>query len=789
MNQTPFGHIRMENDVPIYQTLKDHCQKTSVYAENALQKVNLGKTGKLAGLAHDIGKASPLFQTYLYDAVVSGKKVKKGSVNHTSAGCCFFLKRYHDDDYIDANAIAAEIVAYACGAHHGLFDCMDTKSGFSQRCAMDKPEFKTEITEYLQQQEAEITALFIQAKNEISGVIDKILEICEGRTDDEADFYFGLLTRLILSAVMEGDRRDTAEFMSCRKYANDYCEESRAKMWQDAVLFMENKLNRLGSNTDINLARKRISDISALYADKTAGIVRLNVPTGAGKTLTSLRYALRYAKNHNKSRIIFTSSLLSVLDQNAQVIRDYLPNQKMILEHHSNVVHPKQTNEKEEWEMMVEAWRSPVIITTLVQLLNTLFLGKTSNIRRFHALSNAVLVIDEVQSVPNNLLTLFNLAVNFLSEICNTTVVLCSATQPCLEKADHPLLYTPEDIVPFDNNLWKPFQRTLIQNIGNRQIEEIPQMAFRILQEKTSLLVVCNLKKEAKQLYEMCKVWNGSVFHLSAGMCMQHRRNTLEQLQAALTRKEKVLCISTQVIEAGVDISFECVIRFLAGMDSIVQSAGRCNRNGESSLPASVFVVECDNEQLGRLQTIRDGKTASASLLEAYSRSPGAFDNSLTSDASIRYYFKKLYGQMNKGFQDDYISEIDKTLFNLLSSNLSGNPQEEKYAMHQAFKTAGEYFSVFNTDTTDVIVGYGDGKILRNRLIAQSESYTPDFELIHNLIEQAKPYAVSLYRYQVEQLEQKNAIVSLFDGRVSILSDGFYDDSIGFTMDKQFWEV
>lgn len=208
----------------------------------------------------------------------------------------------------------------------------------------------------------------------------------------------------------------------------------------------------------------------------------------------------RILQSHEKVQNSFTSSLLSVLDQNAKVIRDFLPNPDMILEHHSNVVQPEQENEREEWEMMTEAWRSPVIVTTLVQLLNTMFLGKTSNIRRFHSLCNSVLVIDEVQTVPNNLLTLFNLTLNFLSEICGTTIVLCSATQPCLEKADHPLIAEIEDMVPYDEELWGAFHRTTLRRSKERRLEDIPELAAQILRDKNSVLIVCNMKKEAKTL-------------------------------------------------------------------------------------------------------------------------------------------------------------------------------------------------------------------------------------------------------------------------------------------------
>lgn len=793
MKREFYAHIRMDGDIPIYQTLQEHSEKTAKYAADALRPVGLSATAKLAGKIHDTGKARDVFQNYLYDAIVEGKPVKRGSINHSSAGCRFFLEQYHEGKELDMSAVTAELLAYACGAHHGLFDCLNEKSGFQHRIIDDTIEYDAVKKGFMEPFTAEYAALFAESVNEVSSIVDKVIKMCENRPEGEAEFYIGMLERLLLSAVMEGDRRDTAEFMNNRQYPSFHSDNERVDMWRKTKEYMEQKLALMDCDGSINQARRRISEQCAAFAEKHGGIIRLNVPTGAGKTLASLRYALRHAERYNKTRIIFTSSLLSVLDQNAKVIRSFLPEQDLVLEHHSNVLQSDLESEREEWQMMTEAWRAPIILTTLVQLLNTMFLGKTSSIRRFHALCNAVLIIDEAQTITNELLTLFNLTLNFLSEICGTTIVLCSATQPCLEKAEHPLLYTPREMVPYDEATWAAFRRTRLCVLKPQKLEDIPGFAEQILHNKQSLLIVCNMKQEAKELFRLCTHLNASVFHLSAGMCMQHRCDTLNSMQSALARKEKVLCISTQVIEAGVDISFECVVRFLAGMDSIVQAAGRCNRHGESLTPADVYIVECIGEKLGKLKTIKDGQSATISLLETFAKEPERIDGSLISDKAINHYFKKLYAQMDKEFQDGPISELRTSLYNLLSTNIEGtqthNPAAEKYVMHQCFKTAGEHFAVFDTDTVAVVVGYEGGCGFRSALIAQSESYSPDYREIERLLQQVKPFMVSLYHYQVEKLEKCGALQYLFDGRIAVLSDGFYEKHTGFTLDTNFWEV
>lgn len=334
--------------------------------------------------------------------------------------------------------------------------------------------------------------------------------------------------------------------------------------WQPYLERVEEKLARFPQDTPIKKARGEISVRCRAFSEKPGGIYRLNVPTGAGKTLSSLRYALAHAQKWGKRRIIFTSPLLSILEQNAQVLREYLDDDRIILEHHSNVLHTQDSDNLDLRELAVESWNAPVIITTLVQLLNTLFEGRTTAIRRFQGLCNSIIVIDEVQTVPSRMLSLFDLAVDFLANICGASVLLCSATQPCLEKAVHPLRTCQGDIIPYDPALWEPFHRTVITNAGGQTLEQIGAFALDLLAEVKSLLIVCNTKDEAAYLFGQLKEHAQACCHLSASMCIAHRRAALSGLEQALAEGRKCLCVATQVIEAGVDISFERVIRLSA---------------------------------------------------------------------------------------------------------------------------------------------------------------------------------------------------------------------------------
>ena len=625
------AHIRETGE---RQTVREHCRNTAALAANALRPLGLEKSAYLAGLLHDAGKNKQEYAQYLSEAVSGGNAVR-GSVNHTFAGVRFLLDRWHcREGELSYSDVTAELLAFAVGSHHGLFDCIDPQqhSGFFHRQTKEGIFYDESRRGFLAQvaDEEELEHLFRDAVREMTPMLDRLAALSTQADDNEADretaFYIGLLARMLLSAVIEGDRTDTAAFMD--GIEPPVFPEDMRPIWTERLAFMEKRLSEFPRKSPIDLARRAISDTCAAGAARPGGVYRLNVPTGGGKTLASLRFALTHAAKWNGSRIIFTAPLLSILDQNAQVIRDYIGDDTLILEHHSNLAEPKETPERlQALELLTASWSAPIIITTLVQLLNTCFSGRTSAIRRFHALCGSVIVIDEVQTVPGKMLTLFNLAVNFLSEVCGATIVLCSATQPCLEAADHPLHRQPVDLVPQQKALWDVFKRTDIQNAGCSKLEELPQIVTEVLSSCDSLLVVCNTKKEAAFLFESLQAANCRCFHLSAAMCVQHRRETLQALQSALDKpsadnRQKVVCVSTQVIEAGVDISFQRVIRFSAGMDSVVQAAGRCNRHAEQKKPAPVRLIRCTDERLRGLDDIVRGQNATTALLTAFSKTP-----------------------------------------------------------------------------------------------------------------------------------------------------------------------
>ena len=759
------AHIR-ENGAE--QLALVHCRNTARYTGKCLQSIGLKETGYLLGLIHDCGKFKEEFQNYLRDS-----NGIRGSVNHTFAPVRLLLERYHNSSN-GMEILVSELLAFAVGSHHGMFDCVDENrnSGFLHRMKKENIGFSESIRNFMAEcvSENELDKYFAKAVEELTAVFGLLC----GEDYQECQFKLGLFARLLLSALIEGDRRDTAEFMTGIQRSAE--PEDMHSFWTSYRKRVEQKLASFPADTAISRARREISDRCRVMAEEPGGIYRLNVPTGGGKTLSSLRYALAHGEKWGKQRLIFTSPLLSILEQNAAVIREFVGDHSIILEHHSNILDTQDGETLDHRELAVESWDAPIIITTLVQLLNTLFDGKTTSVRRFQALCNSVIVIDEVQTVPPRMLSLFNMAVDFLAKVCGATIVLCSATQPCFEKTDHPIGSEIRDMIPYDEKLWKPFRRTSITDAGGRTLEEIVEFAAGELEQAESLLVVCNRKDEAEYLFSRLRDGAEMACHLSASMCTAHRRDVLAKLREALDDGRKCLCVATQVIEAGVDISFHRVIRLAAGMDSVIQAAGRCNRHGESTEPSPVFVVSCVGEKLGRLREIDEAKKATISLLDAYRRNPERFANDLSSDQAIEAYYRKLYRDMKTGYQDYAIEKPKTTLFELLSDNRrfcdEDTPCAGMFMLNQAFKLAGSRFEVFDSSTRDVIVPYGGGAELIEELTAQIHP-TPAF--LADWSQRARPYSVAVYEWQLKKLG--NA-VSEYSG-VAVLADSFYDQCTG----------
>ncbi len=789
------AHLLDEDDIRKEQSLKEHSVQTAYYASNCLKNIGLKDTAYLCGLMHDVGKATYKYQQYLEDSY-AGKKVIRGSVNHTFAGVIYILERYHANTKKPIECMTSEIISCAIGGHHGIFDCVDLdgNNGFLHRLNKDRSEicYEEAISNCFSHviDENQIDELFSKAVHEVGICFQKIRQTYKERY--LMSFQLGLVVRMLQSAVIYGDRRDTREFMTQRKHSETNVD------WKQEICFLEEKLGEFNSNSLLNQVRMSISRQCRDFANRPTGIYRLNVPTGGGKTLASLRYALHHANTYQKKRIIFIIPLLSILDQNVKVIRDYISDENLVLEHHSNIVSEKENEEKidEEkldlYEVLTNEWGSPIIVSTLVQLLNILFKEKTSSISRMQALCDSVIVIDEVQSIPTKTMAMFNMAMNFLSQYCNTTIILSSATQPELDKLkDWSMqLALQPDMIRLSHEQMEVFKRSEIIDQTNpygMDLEECVDFCEERIQENSSLLVICNTKTEASTLFAKInarKVDNWKVFHLSTSMCQQHRtdklvitQEELSMLQKNLNKKEentKVICISTQLVEAGVDFSFGCVVRVMAGIDNLAQAAGRCNRSNEYGKYGQVFLINLKNEKLEKLPDISRAKDSTLTVLE---KKEELGDASLISEQAASWYYESLIDKVKNEAKYPIKKENFLYLAELLGNK---NPyvKEKDFFLRQPFKTVGKIFQVFEEDSIDIIVPYKEGKDIIEQIRNVSSVYFSIKEL-EPLLKKAKPYTISIFKYQRENLDKHGLLEMLCDNRVLVLNEEAYDWDCG----------
>jgi len=776
----------------ILQYVGEHCRNTAIYA-GGKSVPDIKNVVHLAALLHDMGKYTAQFKEYIEKAA-DGIDVRRGSVNHTFAGVRFVMEQWHKSGEQSLTNLTAELIAYAIGAHHGQFDCINPEgiNGYSYRMEKEGIDYQEAKQQFLIQctGEEELNQQFSRAVAEVTS----FFVCCDNlaATQDELYFYLSLFARLILSLVIDGDRTDTAIFSHG---LNPNPPRDLQLLWNRELKHIDRLILNMSKNdSELNSVRKNISD-QCCKSPQNNGVFRLSVPTGGGKTLTSLRYAITTAQKYKKKRIFFVIPLLTVLEQNAAVIREALEDSSIVLEHHSNILHESASGDETEFnetELLMDSWNAPVVITTMVQLLNTLFSGKTSCIRRMNAFADSVIIIDEVQSVPIKLLSVFNLAINFLSQMCNANIVLCSATQPCLEKVNHALQYDRSaDLVRLTPEMQCVFRRTDIIDrrcTGGYAIDELADFSIMCMENEGNSLLICNTKSQAKQIYDLVKTRNVKTFHLSTSMCMAHRRQTLEEIQMCLKRKERFVCISTQLVEAGVDFSFRCVIRISAGLDNVVQAAGRCNRNGESEKIQPVYIVNVREENLMQLTEIRETQKAAETVLFLYKQNSERFQNDLLSAPVISEYYQRLYTDLSENRLDYYVKTYDTTIYSMLSDNQKfvqkNRDSVNNYSMIQSLKTAGEEFIVFEDDTQDVLVPYDDGEQLILELGGRQTLY--DFQKRKELLQKVKPYSISLYSHEVKKLFKSGGLYSICDNRILVLQPEFYSLDKGFSIESEY---
>jgi CRISPR-associated endonuclease/helicase Cas3 len=807
------AHIRKKDGEE--QALLKHLIGVAERSSKFASKIGLEEHGKLIGLLHDLGKYSETFQNYLKSAAglinpdeddYIDALGMKGKIDHSTAGAQFIFKKLLHSK--NEAKLVAQILSLCIASHHsGLIDCLspEGKDTFTNR--MNKSSTKTHYDEIIEKVDSsiyEFAEKLLSSTTTIENLIRKLKAVHdpEEKSSFTTIFKQGLLIRLLFSCLIDADRLDTADFEE--PHLAELRNNGRYQSWDILINRLEKRLTDFIKQNKVNVLRHEISDHCRNHAEEVKGIYLLTVPTGGGKTLASLRFALHHAKKHEMDRIIYVIPYTSIIDQNAESVREFLEDRtedgsllnRVVLEHHSNL-----TPEEETWQQKIlsQDWDAPVVFTTSVQVLEALFGSGTRSTRRMHQLAQSVIIFDEVQTMPVRCVHMFNNAINFLVRNCGSTVVLCTATQPLMDKVDKKKgalrLSRDGEMMPDVGQLFEKLKRVQVNDDrkpGGWTVSEVADLAVKNLLNTGSTLVIVNTRKAAQELYEeCCQRTQIETHHLSTNMCPAHRLAVLKRIRTCLDINDPkpVLCISTQLIEAGVDVDFGAVIRSIAGLDSIAQAAGRCNRNGLRPM-GHVFIVNPDFEKLDKLKDIRIGKEKAERVLGEYKSDPLAFDNDILGPKAIEryflYYFYERAAVMNYPVSNNSLIGRDDNLLSLLSANSTtvedykrNQQQAPNINFRQSFMTAAKVFQSIDSSTRGIIVPYAEGKSIIAELCSAFE-----VEKQYRLLREAQRYSVNVYSNELKILDEKEQAIHEVQRGTGIyyLDEGYYSPVFGLSM-------
>jgi len=790
------AHYERETDKK--QSLEEHSFNVANKSRKDADSIGQGDVLFLLGLYHDLGKADRKFQDKL-------TKKPAMHVDHSYAGAKYLFEKIKivlsEKDVNKAVRLQFnDIVAYVIAAHHGIFDIYyydEEASQYNYNKLRNRIVKKT--SDYHFDSDVKHYSAFLESKLKDYGyqsLDDLILKAFENyqhamsnldcQDSSEEAYYQSCFVRLYLSLLKNADVLDTINAYGL--LVNPLKKEEKVKLNESYLEAIEKKYRSFAHpTTKLNIVRMQISErVKNRGENDSTGIYRLDLPTGAGKTNLSMRYAFHQLVDQNKSRFFYVTPFLSVLEQNAAEIRK-ITGEVGVLEHHSNVV--RQTDENDDAkedimaEYLIDSWDSQIVLTSMVQFFQTLFKTKSPNIRRFSSLIDSVLILDEVQSLPIEVTTLFNLTMNFLTKVMNTTIILCTATQPGYDSTaiNHRISYGGKngeeaDIVDLSREEEEVFSRTELRKFDeNNQKSKLSDLVDFVLENDESTLAIFNTKKTVDTFYTMLvELTDRPVYQLSTNMCAQHRLDIISEIKQQLKDDIPIICISTQLIEAGVDIDFNRVIRSYAGIDSIVQASGRCNREGRRDKGQVILVnLTSEEENISQLKEIKAKKDATEVILHKIS-SP--INTSLLNRDFFEYYYAN-----NTSLLDYPLSLPGESVYDYLSTNSYQNKRLQG-KLKQAFKTAGLKMNLINNDSIGVLVPYGD--VIEKLYVLEElcESDYPsveDYQTIKSLLKELQPYTVNVREHD-PILE---ATKSYLNGQIQVLSDGYYDEKKGITLE------
>ena len=726
------AHVRVEDGAFQIQTVKEHAVGTAGLSESFASVFGAAAWGKQNGWWHDMGKYTKgSFQPYIRSA--SGMTVEQKAVNkpdHSSAGA--MLAKEKLPGYYQP-------LAYCIAGHHsGLLDW--TSSGEAN---LSKRLSKTDCYQEMLKDAPEEMQEAVVSLN--APLID----------DFQKEMHQWI--RMLFSCLVDADYLDTERFMQPEQAVRRGQYDSMETLKERFDTHMES-LTAGAPASFINEKRAAILSRCREMAEKLPGFFSLTVPTGGGKTLASMAWALIHAVRYKKDRIIIVIPYTSIIVQTAAVLRDIFGVENVV-EHHSNL-QPDSNDERSPSQLATENWDAPIIVTTNVQFFESLYACRTSRCRKLHNICNSVVILDEAQMLPVEFLQPILDILQSLQSSFKTSILFTTATLPVFagrigtgQKAFSGLKSPVTEITSVHDHLFEAFKRVELH--WPESTTTFDDLADE-LSGYDCVLCIVNTRKEARELYQQMP---DGTLHLSRMMCSVHIMEVIKLIKQKLKDNEPVRVISTQLVEAGVDIDFPVVYRAFAGLDSIIQAAGRCNREGKLNKKGElgqVFVFKLENSTLRGLM----GKGAAA-LREMLSISDGS---DLFSPDCMAQYFRLFYSNCNTFDK----AEIKDSLYKGAGE------------MNFLFAMAADQFRLIDDkDSVSILVGYGDGATLLEEL----KRIGPEFWLLRKL----QQYSVSVRKWDFEQF-RKQGTVGEYAG-IFILEDGrCYDEHAGLVLDGAWVE-
>lgn len=655
-----FAHSTAKSDQSNWQPLADHLASVARIAASNASAFGMEQLAAPSGLLHDVGKYTADFQ-----CKIKGEAIR---VDHATRGAMLAVQQYGQLGYLIAYAIA--------GHHAGLANGV----GSGERSALNERLRGIGLPPLLDHWRHEIR-------------LPAALPVPDMRVHsrERGNFQLAFLVRMLFSCLVDADYIDTEAFY-------DQVEDRPSHRGTPTPALsaireqLDRYLSRFQADTDVNRIRAEILEHVRAKSSSDQGLFSLTVPTGGGKTLASLAFALDHAIRHGLRRVIFVIPFTSIVEQNAAVFRAALGDlgESAVLEHHSAFDakppprdEPDRYQAKEKLRLAMENWDAPIVVTTAVQFFESLFAARPARCRKLHNIAGSVVILDEVQTLPLKLLRPAVAAIDELSRNYRVSAVLCTATQPALRAPEFVGgLENVRELAPPATELFRRLERVRARHLGVLDDEAL----YAHLRQREQVLCIVNNRRHARAIYHAMEDLPGAR-HLTTLMCAKHRSAVLAEVRGMLLRGEPCRLVATSLIEAGVDVSFPTVFRAEAGLDSIAQAAGRCNRNGERSIDESnVFVFANANDEWAPPPELKQFAQAAQEVLRTHRGDPLA-------PAAIDAYFRTIYWQKGADQLDS-----ENLLGLLQSSGIDRLPME----------TLAAKFRMIDSVQMPVIVPYDD---------------------------------------------------------------------------------